>query len=120
MFAKTTLAIALAIATASSALAAPKAKESPAPTFRWVNGKVASIIAQLPQFTVANVGGTGVRFCHPTTGADLPITAANVHYDMLRSALLAGKTVEVGVYGFGLDPQAGAEKNCIDRVILKE
>jgi len=69
---------------------------------------------------VATVGTTGVRFCYPTTGADFPITADNVHYDMLRSALLAGKTVEVGVYSFGLDPQAGAEKNCIDRVILRE
>src|SRR5262249_44312254 len=90
------------------------------PTFKWVSGKVVSIIAELPQFTVATVDKTGVRFCYPTTGADFPITADNVHYDMLRSALLTGKAVEVGVYGFGPDPQAGAEKNCIDRVIIRE
>jgi hypothetical protein len=91
-----------------------------APTFRWVSGKVVSIIAQQPQFTVATVDKTGVRFCYPTTGADFAITADNVHYDILRSALLTGKTVEVGVYNFGPDPQAGADKNCIDRVILRE
>jgi hypothetical protein len=91
-----------------------------APTFRWVSGKVISNIAQLPQFTVVTVETTGVRFCNPTTGVDFPITADNVHYDMLRSALLNGKNVEVGVYDFGPDPQAGAEKNCIDRVILRQ
>jgi hypothetical protein len=102
------------------ASAQPAPTPAPTPPLKWVTGKVVSIIAQLPQFTVATVGTTGVRFCYPISGADFPITADNVHYDMLRSALLAGKTVEVGVHNFGLDPQAGAEKNCIDRIILRE
>jgi hypothetical protein len=48
-----------------------------------------------------------VSFCNHTTGDYYAITSENVHYDMLRSALTAGKSVQVGFYDFGKDPQSG-------------
>jgi hypothetical protein len=39
---------------------------------------------------------------------------------MLRSALLAGKAVQVGVYDLGFHRPSGIQKLCIDRVILQE
>jgi hypothetical protein len=88
--------------------------------FQWLAGGVTSITAQLPAYTVAMVGARAVRFCSPTTGADFPVTAGNLHYDLLSKALVFGKGVEVGVRNFGLDPQTGNPKLCIDRVILKQ
>jgi hypothetical protein len=96
------------------------AEGASAATFQWVNGTVTSITAQLPSFTVAIVGNKPVRFCHPGTGIDFVVKADNLHYDMLRSALIHNKNVEVGVQNFGPDPQAGTTKLCIDRVILKQ
>jgi hypothetical protein len=89
-----------------------------AATFKRVEGKVTSILVQVPQFTSIVVGGTGVSFCNHTTGDYYAITSENVHYDMLRSALTAGKSVQVGFYDFGKDPQSGGTKNCIESVTL--
>jgi hypothetical protein len=111
------MVFAAVISLGTIALSAPS---TAGPAFKWVKGKVTSITAQLPQFTVANVGGSLVRFCNPTNGKDFAVNADNMHYDMLRSALLIGKSVEVGVTDFGSDPQSGSEKLCIDRVILRE
>jgi hypothetical protein len=107
-------------AVAAGLLTLAAAGEACAVPTQWVNGGVSSITAQLPAYTVAIVGGKAVRFCSPTTGADFPVSPSNLHYDMLRSALLFGKAVEVGVHNFGLDPQSGTIKLCIDRVILKQ
>jgi hypothetical protein len=107
------LSVALAglLAIADAASAAP---------FQWLAGGVTSITAELPAYTVAMVANRAVRFCSPTTGADFPVSAANLNYDLLSKALVFGKGVEVGVRNFGLDPQTGAPKLCIDRVILKQ
>lgn len=88
-----------------------------AATFEWVNGSVTNITAQLGNYTVAMVSGRGVRFCDPETGSDYAINADNVHFDMLKTALLHNKSVQVGVQNFGKD-SSGSEKLCIDRVIL--
>ena len=58
-----------------------------------------------------------VRFCDPETGSDYAITADNVHFDLLKTALLHSKSVQVGVQNFGKD-SSGSEKLCVDRVIL--
>ncbi len=96
------------IVAAGSALAA---------SFEWVNGSVTNITAQLAASTVAMVSGRGVRFCDPETGADYAVNADNVHFDLLKTALVHGKNVQVAVQNFGKD-SAGSEKLCIDRVIL--
>ena len=88
-----------------------------AAAFEWVNGNVTSITAQLGNYTAATVSGRGVRFCDPETGSDYPVNADNVHFDMLRTALMHNKSVQVGVQNFGKD-SSGSEKLCIDRVIL--
>jgi hypothetical protein len=88
------------------------------PTFEWVNGQVTSITAQLPTFTVFIVDNKSVRFCDPHTGTDYKVSADDIHYDLLKTALGNGKSVQVGVQNFGNDPQAGDVKRCIDRVIL--
>jgi|RhiMetdeSRZDD1v2_1073273.scaffolds.fasta_scaffold3905129_1 hypothetical protein len=106
---KTACAIASALALASSL--------SWAAAFEWVNGSVTHITAQLGNYTVAMVSGRGVRFCDPETGSDYAITADNLHFDLLKTALLHSKSVQVGVQNFGKD-SSGSEKLCIDRVIL--
>src|SRR5437868_802120 len=88
-----------------------------AATFEWVNGTVTNITAQLPSLTVVVVSGRGVRFCDPDTGADYAINAGNMHFDLLKTALLHSKTVQVGVENFGKDA-SGSDKLCIDRVVL--
>jgi len=85
--------------------------------FEWVNGTVTNITAQLPSLTVVVVSGRGVRFCDPETGTDYAINAGNTHFDMLKTALLHSKSVQVGVENFGKDA-SGSEKLCIDRVVL--
>jgi hypothetical protein len=89
-----------------------------AATFEWVTGSVTSVTAQLPEFTVFVVGNKTVRFCNPGSGADFPVTADNMHYDLLKTALENGRTVQVGVQNYGNDPQSGDIKRCVDRVIL--
>jgi hypothetical protein len=86
----------------------------------WVAGKVASITVQQPTTVWANVGGKSVRLCHPVDGRDIQINATYMHYDILRSALLAGKKVQVGVYDLGFDPQSGMAKLCVDRILLEQ
>ena len=90
---------------------------APAASFEWVNGTVTNITAHIPSYTVAMVSGRGVRFCDPETGVDYEINAANAPFDMLKAALLHNKSVQVGVQNFGRDA-SGAEKLCIDRVVL--
>jgi hypothetical protein len=85
--------------------------------FEWVNGTVTHITAQLPSLTVVVVSGRSVRFCDPETGADYAINAGNTHFDMLKTALLHSKSVQVGVENFGKDA-SGSDKLCIDRVVL--
>jgi hypothetical protein len=102
------LAAAAVIATTSS-YAAP---------FSWVNGKVTSFTAQLPMYTTVVVNNKIVRFCDPATGADYAVTASNLHFDLLKTAFLQNKAVQVGVTDFGQDPQSGSVKLCIDRVLL--
>ncbi len=89
-----------------------------APTFQWVNGTVTSFTAQLPMYTVAIVDNKAVRFCNPGNGHDYAVSAANLHYDMLKASFLNNQKVQVGVQNFGADPQAGTDKLCIDRVLL--
>jgi|SRR5689334_10377485 len=88
-----------------------------AAAFEWVSGTVTNIVAHVPSFTVAMVNGRGVRFCDPETGLDYQVTAGNVQFDMLKTALVHGKSVQIGVQNFGKD-SAGADKLCIDRVVL--
>jgi ribulose-5-phosphate 4-epimerase/fuculose-1-phosphate aldolase len=90
---KTACAIASAFALASSA--------SWAAAFEWVNGSVTHITAQLGNYTVVMVSGRGVRFCDPETGSDYAITADNVHFDLLKAALLHSKSVQVAVQNSG-------------------
>jgi hypothetical protein len=108
-------AMAVAVMAFPQAGTAQKAKRE----LIWLEGKVLSITAQ-PPIVSANVGGKSVRFCHPVAGRDILIDADYVQYDLLRSALLAGKSVKVGVYDFGYDPPSGMAKLCIDRVFLQE
>jgi hypothetical protein len=90
---------------------------APAAGLEWVNGTVTNITAQIPTLTIAIVSGRGVRFCDPETGADYTVNASNAHFDLLKVALLHGKSVQVGVQNFGRD-STGVEKLCIDRVVL--
>lgn len=95
-----------------------------APQFKWVNGKVSGFTFQVPKFNVVGIKETAttaefVRFCNPSTGADLDLTSTNVQYDLLKIAFSTGKSVQVGVYDFGPDPASGIRKLCIDRVILQ-
>lgn len=101
----------------AAALLTLTAEPAAAQAFEWVNGKVTSITAQLPDYTTAAVGGKHVRFCDPASGKDYAVTADNVHYDMLFTALQTGRSVQVGVRNFGMDARAGSVKLCIDRVI---
>ncbi|MBI1366634.1 MAG: hypothetical protein GC153_11850 [Alphaproteobacteria bacterium] len=87
------------------------------PGFEWVNGKVTSITAQLPQHTYAVVDNKPVRFCDPQSGVDYVVMTNNVQYDLLKSALETGHGVQVGVRDFGVDPADSIRKLCIDRVI---
>lgn len=73
---------------------------------------------QMPMFTVAVVNNKIVRFCDPATGADYAVAASNLHFDLLKTAFLQDKAVQVGVNDFGKDPQSGTVKLCIDRVLL--
>jgi len=86
-------------------------------TFEWVNGSVTHITAHLGNYTVVTVNGRAVRFCDPETGSDYAINADNIHFDLLKTALLHSKNVQVGVQNFGKD-SSGTEKLCIERVIL--
>jgi hypothetical protein len=104
----------------AAAVFAAFATSSHAAPFSWVNGKVTSFTAQLPMFTVAVVNNKVVRFCNPSTGADYAVTAADLEFDLLKTAFLQGKAVQVGVNDFGKDPQSGTEKLCIDRVIITQ
>jgi hypothetical protein len=90
--------IAMAVFFAANAKAAP---------FSWVNGKVTAI-----------VNNTGVRFCDSSTGVNYAVTSDNLFYDLLKTALETKRNVQVGINNFGLDPQAGSPKLCINRVIL--
>lgn len=103
----------IAAVAASAAAAAPAS----AATFEWVTGKVSGFTSQLPNYTVAIVGGKSVRFCDPSTGAPYDPTAGNVRYDLLSLALQTQKSIQVGVQNFGLDPATGSNKLCIDRVV---
>ena len=91
--------------------------------FRWVNGTVDSFTFQLPNFNVVGIKGDTrtefVRFCNPSTGVDNNLTTTNVQYDLLKTAFLTGKSVQVGIHDFGKDPAAGMNRLCIDRVILR-
>ena len=88
-----------------------------AATFEWVNGTVTHITSQLPSYTAVIVSGRSVRFCDPETGADYAFNADNTQFDLLKSALLHGKSVQVGVQNFGKD-SSGSDKLCIERVVL--
>src|SRR5262245_32679312 len=88
-----------------------------AAAFEWVNGSVTHITAHLGTQTVVTVNGRAVRFCDPETGSDYAINADNLHFDLLKTALLHSKSVQVGVQNFGKD-SSGSEKLCIERVIL--
>ena len=101
--------IAMAVLFAANAKAAP---------FSWVNGKVTSFTVQQPNYTTAIVNNTGVRFCDSSTGVNYAVTSDNLFYDLLKTALETKRNVQVGINNFGLDPQAGSPKLCINRVIL--
>jgi hypothetical protein len=88
-----------------------------AATFEWVNGTVTNITSQLPNHTAVVVSGRSVRFCDPETGVDYAFSADNAQFDLLKSALLYGKSVQVGVQNFGKD-SSGSDKLCIERVVL--
>lgn len=87
-----------------------------ASTFEWVNGKVTGFLAQVPDYTTVIVGGKILRFCDPKTGKDYAVTAGNLQYDLLKTAMLNNKDVEVGVQNLGADARSGSVKMCIDRV----
>ncbi len=106
------------LAAAAAAFATGASAAFALPTFQWVNGQVTSFTAQLPMYTVAIVDNKAVRFCNPGTGYDYAVSAANLHYDMLKASFLNNQKVQVGVQNFGPDPQAGTDKLCIDRVLL--
>ncbi len=93
-----------------------------APQFKWANGSVSTFTFQSGNFNVVGIKSATdtkfVRFCDPTAGRDIALTANQVQYDLLKTAYMKGRSVQVGVYDFGKDPQSGSEKLCIDRVIL--
>jgi hypothetical protein len=105
------------LAAAAPALAA-------APPLQWVTGTVGQILVQPKEkyyvFSLQSDDGTTtfVRFCDPETGAQGAMTASSLDYDLLKEAYFRGLRIQVGVRGFGYDSQAGAQKNCLDRVSL--
>ena len=97
---------------------------APTPPLQWVTGTVGQILVQPKEkyyvFSLQSDDGTTtfVRFCDPETGAQAAVTASSPDYDLLKEAYFRGLRIQVGVRGFGYDPQAGAQKNCLDRVSL--
>jgi len=93
-----------------------------APQFKWANGSVSTFTFQSGNYNVVGIKSATdtkfVRFCDPVTGRDIALTANQVQYDLLKTAYMKGRSVQVGVYDFGKDPQSGSEKLCIDRVII--
>jgi hypothetical protein len=95
-----------------------------APPLQWVTGTVGQILVQPKEkyyvFSLQSDDGTTtfVRFCDPETGAQGEVTASSPDYDLLKEAYFRGLRIQVGVRGFGYDSQAGAQKNCLDRVSL--
>jgi hypothetical protein len=97
---------------------------APAPPLQWVVGQVGQILVQPNEkyyiFSLQSDDGTTtfVRFCDPSTGAGVPVTAGSRDYDLLKEAYFRDLRIQVGVRSFGYDPQAGTQKNCLDRVTL--
>ena len=99
------------------------AQAQPKSGLKWVAGTVNGFTFQpKEQFYTAGIktpqGVTFVRFCNPANGAPVALTGDNVLYELLMKAYDKGKSVQVGYYDFGPDPQAGINKNCIDRVVF--
>src|SRR5436305_5094641 len=94
------------------------------PPLQWIDGRVRQILVQPKEnyysFSMLSDDGTTtfVRLCDPYTGAPAPVTASSPDYDLLKEAYLRDLRIEVGVRNFGYDPQAGVQRNCVDRVSL--
>jgi hypothetical protein len=94
------------------------------PPLQWIDGRVRQILVQPKEnyytFSVRSDDGTTifVRLCDPYTGAPVPVNASSPDYDLLKEAYLRDLRIEVGVRNFGYDPQAGVQRNCVDRVSL--
>lgn len=94
------------------------------PPLQWIDGRVGQILVQPKEnyysFSMRSDDGTTtfVRICDPYTGAPAPVTTSSPDYDLLKEAYLRDLRVEVGVRNFGYDPQAGVQRNCVDRVSL--
>jgi hypothetical protein len=93
----------------------------------WVAGTVYEILVQPGEqfyvFAVKPAQGSGVilRIADAHTGAPMSsVTAYNLVYDLMKEAYFRKLNVQVAYRDFGLDPQSGINKLCIDRVILTQ
>jgi hypothetical protein len=117
--------LALALSGLTLAAFAPVSLHAaPAPPLQWVVGQVGQILVQPNEkfYTFSLQGDDGtttfVRFCDPSTGAETQVTTGSPDYDLLKEAYFRGLRLQVGMRSFGYDPQAGGQKNCLDRLTL--
>lgn len=90
--------------------------------FRWIRGEVKAFVSQEGNYNIVSLITRGkkrelVRFCSPITGADIEMVPENLQYDLLKTAYLKEKSVNVGVRDFGRDA-LGSPRLCIERVIF--
>ena len=94
------------------------------PPLEWTQGNVVQLLSQpVERFYVATIAAQGgnmpVRLCHPYTGAARRIDTDDTLYDLLGTALLEERRLEVGDRDFGPDPPSGIHKRCVDRISLR-
>jgi len=97
------------------------------PPLVWVAGTVYEILVQPGEqfyvFAVKPAQGSAVilRIADAHTGGPMSsVTADNLVYDLMKEAYFRKLNVQVAYRDFGLDPQSGINKLCIDRVILTQ
>jgi hypothetical protein len=97
------------------------------PPLAWVAGTVHEILVQPGEqfylFSIRDANGNTVfvRIADPHSGAPInSVTTGNLVYDTLKEAYFRKLNVQVAYRDFGLDPQSGSNKLCIDRVILTQ
>ena len=102
-------------------------KPAAIPALAWVTGKVHEILVQPGEnfyvFSIRQSNGNAVfvRIADAHTGAPITsVTTGNLAWDLLKKAYFRNLNVQVGCRDFGLDPQSGINKLCVDRVILTQ
>jgi hypothetical protein len=95
------------------------------PALVWATGTIYQVLVQPGErfyvFALRKSDGTNVilRIADAHTGMPLDgVTTGNLVYDLMKEAYFRKLTVAVGYRDFGLDPQSGINKLCIDRISL--